>query len=203
MSEDINIDDMVVLAKAARAQMPPQAAFSAEDEAVLARHRDFLSGLRQQVVDGFYETVYSHQPTAEVFHEGERPTREQSLGDWWERTATGDHDDEYFAWMAMVGLVHVVRGVSNPMMLAMANFISGVVESNVISEGMDTDEAEKLTTSISRLMATVGAVITYGFDIAVESALFDIAGMPQALLRRLRDQSVAKSLSQARTDLSR
>jgi hypothetical protein len=50
--------------------------------------------------------------------------------------------------------------------------------------------------------ATVGAITTFGYDRAVVSALFTVAGMPGPLLRRLRDQEVAAAISTAREEVS-
>ncbi|MDO5053067.1 MAG: protoglobin domain-containing protein [Pseudoclavibacter sp.] len=195
--------DMVALAREARDQMPPNAAFRDVDEAVLAQHRDFLTALEGRIVQSFYDTVYGHHATAAVFRDGERPAREQSLGAWWRRTAQGPHDEEYFSWMAMVGLVHVVRGVSNPMMISMADHASREVAAAARDSQLPPEEADRLSESCRRLLSTVSGVITYGYDRAVENALFEIAGMPPALLHRLRDQSVGESLEHARKDLAR
>ncbi len=54
-----------------------------------------------------------------------------------------------------------------------------------------------------RLAATVRAIITDGYDQAVTSALFTVAGMPEALLRRLRDQEVADALTVAHEEIGR
>lgn len=53
--------------------------------------------------------------------------------------------------------------------------------------GMDPAEAEAVIGAL-RPAATVGAITTSGYDRAVVSALFTVAGMPGPLLRRLRDQ---------------
>jgi hypothetical protein len=48
----------------------------------------------------------------------------------------------------------------------------------------------------------LGAIITFGYDQAVVAALFAVAGMPEALLRRLRDQEVAAALAAARQEVT-
>ena len=193
---------MFALANAARALMPPQTSFRTEDSAVISGHRHFLLSLAEGVVPIFYDTLFAHPPTAAVFHDGERPIREKSLAAWWERTVTGPHDDAYFAWMAMVGLVHVIRDVPNPMMLAMSDLVARALE-NAAREALPADEAARLTEAYRRLTATVSAVITYGYDVAIENALYDVAGMPQALLHRLRNQEVGRALDDARANLGR
>lgn len=195
--------DVFALARTAREQMPPQTTFREQDEAILMQHRDFLAGFEDELVQSFYDTVFGHHATAGVFREGERPAREKTFSDWWRRTVRGPHDDEYFGWMAMVGLVHVVRGVKNPMMIAMADHAARAVEKATRASDMPEAQADELSEACRRLLSTVSAVITYGYDQAVENALFEVAGMPPALLHRLRDQSISDSLVEARRDLDR
>jgi len=75
---------------------------TAEHAAVIAANADALVAFGPEIAKGFYDTLYGHGPTEEIFHEGERPMREQTLIGWWERTARGPIDDDDWAWMAMV-----------------------------------------------------------------------------------------------------
>lgn len=194
---------MVGLARAAMGQMPPACRFSDGDAEVIRTHKAVLLALEPHLIDGFYDTVYAHPPTAAVFTEGERPAREVTLSQWWRRTVEGPVDDQYFAWMAMVGLVHVLRRVSNPMMLGMADFVANLVGEHAALAQLEQADAEALTEAFGRLASTVGAIITYGYDQSISAALFSVAGMPEALLARLRDQEVAAALTQGRQQLSR
>ena len=192
------MDTMHDISVAALDQLPPACRFTPQDAAVIRDHKEVLLGLEDQVIRAFYDTLYAHKPTAAVFVEGERPARELTLSHWWRRTVVGPLNDQYFDWMAMVGLVHVIRGVSNPMMLAMAEFTVTFVAEQAAHAGMGTAEAERLVQAFRRLALTVGAIITCGYDEAVVSALYNVAGMPEALLRRLRNQEIAEALSIAR-----
>lgn len=193
---------MADVAAEARDQMPPQASFRPEDATVIAANRDFLLSLEPYLVQQFYDTLYSHRTTAEVFVDGERPMREKTLSDWWQKTVNGPIDDDYWAWMAMVGLVHVVRHVTNPMVVAMSNFVAEAV-AEAAAETQSEADAAALSDAFRRFAATVSAVIAYGYDLSTEAALFDIAGMPAALLHRLRDQEVGEALAGARSALGR
>jgi hypothetical protein len=194
---------MFELAEKAIAQMPPECRFRPEDGKVIQDHKEVLLLLEGEVVQAFYDTLYAHDVTAAVFVPGERPDREMTLLHWYRRTVIGPVNDQYFAWMALVGLVHVMRNVSNPMMLAMADFVARFVAEKAAGSPMGQSDADALTTAFRRLTATVSSIITYGYDQAVISALFDVAGMPEALLRRLRDQEVASSLGPAREEIAR
>jgi hypothetical protein len=189
------------IAQAARDQLPPACRFTPEDALVIRDHKEVLLGLEDGVVKAFYDTLLAHGPTAAVFVDGERPAREVTLSQWWRRTVTGPLDDQYFDWMAMVGLVHVIRGVTNPMMLAMAEFTVTFVAEQAAGAEIDKAEADRLIEAFRRLTSTVGAIITCGYDHAVVSALYNVAGMPEALLRRLRNQEIVEALTVAREEL--
>jgi len=163
--------NMLQIAESALDQMPPVCRFGARDGEVILAHQEFLLGLEPQLITLFYDTLFEHPPTADVFFEGERPARESALSRWWRRTVTGPLDTEYFAWMAAVGLAHVFRGVSNPMMLGMADLIATFVAEQASRARSNRVDAAALAESFSRLAGTVGVVITYGYDESITSAL--------------------------------
>ena len=201
------MDTMHAISHAAVESMPPASRFSAADSAVIREHADFLLTLGPELVATFYDTLFAHPPTAAVFVEGERGARESTLSQWWRRTVYGPHDDAYFAWMAMVGLVHVARGVNNSMMLAMADLtVSVVTRAVAIDRAVDPEASDvgraQVPDAFRRLAATVGAIISYGYDQSVAAALYNIAGMPEALLRRLLDHEMSQALPVARAELS-
>ena len=195
------MDTMRQIEQLAREQLPPACRFMPEDASVIRDHQELLLALEPDVVKAFYDTLYAHGPTAAVFVHGERPDREVTLSQWWRRTVIGPLNDQYFDWMAMVGLVHVIRGVTNPMMLAMAEFTVTFVADKTSGAEIDKADAERLVAAFRRLASTVGAIITCGYDQAVVSALYNVAGMPEGLLRRLRNQEIAEALVVARQEM--
>ncbi len=186
------------VAKAAINQMPPESRFNQEDAAVIDRHTEALLAWGPELVERFYDTAFGHEATNAVFREGERPMREKSLTDFWVKTLTKPIDLDYFGWMAMVGLIHVVRGVENPMMLAMSSFITDFISEKVSQEPtVDAEEALRVVNAFRRFSSTISAIITYGYDSARVNALFDIIGMEESLLQRLTKQTVEKHLGEA------
>ncbi|WP_088312701.1 protoglobin domain-containing protein [Kineosporia sp. R_H_3] len=181
--------------------IPAERRFRPQDAAAITEHRDLLLSIEPDLIKGFYDTLYAHPPTAQVLGIDERPSREETLSGWWRRTVNGPLDEDYFAWMAMVGLVHVVRNVTNPMMLPMVEFVSSTATAKIHASAMPPDAAADLVDAVRRLCATVASIITYGYDQAVVSALYSVAGMPEGLLRRLRDQEVESELAKSRTEL--
>lgn len=77
------METMHEIAREAINQVPPECRVLPEHTEVIARNADALLSLTPELINGFYETVYGHAPTAAIFHEGERPMREESLTNWW------------------------------------------------------------------------------------------------------------------------
>ncbi len=190
------------IARGAVAQIPPSGRLSEDDRQVILRHREKLLALGPEVVQSYYDTVFGHPETAAAYENQERPELEATLSKWWVRTIEGPLDDDYFAWMAMVGLTHVLRQVTNPMMLAMSDHVVQLVSARAAGFGISADELRQLNSAVTRLASTVRVIITWGYDHAVSAALFEVAGMPEALLARLRDQEIANALVEARSSLS-
>ncbi|PID50977.1 MAG: globin domain protein [Propionibacteriales bacterium] len=191
------MESMRTLASLALADMPPETHVRPEHGEAVLRNQELLLGLTDDVVQGFYDTLYQHPQTSQVFVDGERPMREKTLADWYERTVRGPLDDDYWAWMALVGLTHVIRRVTNPMMLAMASYVAQFIEERVVDFPISEEERNLLVSAFRRVASMASAIITYAYDNAISSALFEVVGMPEALLERLRDQEVSSALQKA------
>ncbi|WP_105317321.1 protoglobin domain-containing protein [Thermus tenuipuniceus] len=179
-------------------QLPPQARFRPlEDGKVFTRHKELMRGWVDQVVQGFYDTLFAHPATRAVFREGERPAREKTLRDWYLRTVEGPFNGQYFAWQTLVGLVHVRRGVTNAMMAAMWNWVVETV-GRLAREGLPQEEAQALADAWRRLGFTVMALISEGYLHAYLEALAQAEGVEVgAFLRRAQEEAarLLRSLS--------
>ena len=199
-----NVQSMAEVARVAMAYIPPDCRFTSGDAQAIVDHRELLLGLGTRLVTGFYDTLYAHPPTAAVFRDNERSERERTLDQWWQRTVSGPLDDDYFSWMAMVGLVHVSRGVQNPAMLAMAEHIVDVLAAEFASSDMPIADRDRLVEAFRRLVSTLGALITFGYTFGYEEAIWtvldDVVGMPEGLLRRLRVQQMIAAVDRARAE---
>ena len=195
------MDSMHAIARAAIDQTPNVCRVTAEHAAVIAANADALVALGPEIATGFYDTLYGFGSTAKIFHEGERPMRERTLVGWWDRTVRGPIDDDYWAWMAMVGLTHVVRHVTNPMMLAMADYVAQFVATNSFRLRLSEADRIRLVEGFDRVASMTRSVITYGYDHAMSSALYERAGIPEALLTRLGDQTIRDALVDAKSEL--
>jgi hypothetical protein len=163
------------IARQAIEDMAEEARFRPEDHQVLLKHKDKLLALTDELVKTFYDTLFATPSTRKVFHEGERPAREKTLVDWWQKTVEGPVDEEYWAWQAYVGLIHVKRVVTNPMMMGQAFMIEDLVRTHL-------DDPE-VAGAIRRLMATVAAIIAYGYEKAQLLSIEETTGISQELIK--------------------
>jgi len=195
---DKNLARFYAIAQEIWSQLPPQARFRpVEDGKILARHRTFLEGLTEGLVKGFYDTLFAHPPTRAVFREGERPLREKTLRDWYLRTLAGPFNGQYFAWQALVGLVHLRRGVTNAMMTSMWNWLTEEVARKA-QEALSPGEAWALEGAFRRLAFTVAALISEEYLDAYLEALAEGMGQEPASFRALAQREAERLLRELR-----
>ena len=61
-------------------------------------------------------------------------------------------------------------------------------------------ERRELLAAVGRVAGTVRAVVAWSYEQAVSAALYEVTGIPAALLTRLRDQEVTAVLGKARAE---
>lgn len=162
-------------------QLPIETKLNDTDIAIIHSHKDFLSGIADDIVKDFYDTLFSHKPTAAVFHEGERPTREKSLKDWLLKTVTGDFSSEYWEWQTFVGILHIKRKVTNNMMIAMMGRLSDNISSEAI-RSLPPEDAIALKNAWTKLASTVLSLIGEGYHVFYMKAVSNTTGLPKGLL---------------------
>ena len=183
------------------ASLVPQALPRGEDLEALARNREWLLGLEGEVVTLFYDTLYAYSTTAEVFVPGERAAREQTLRDWWQRTVGTPVDLGYYRWMCLVGIVHIRRKVTNPMMLSMLQVVSEHVVTRAGAE-LGASEAWALQQAFARLTTAVGAIIAEAYTIGYVGALEDLAGLDPKLTDRMLQMELKRIEDLGRSQLA-
>jgi len=163
------------------AELPAETKLNDVDIANIRKHKDFLFGKADAIVQDFYDTVFSNPATAKVFHEGERPTREASLKDWIIKTVTGDFSAAYWEWQAFVGILHVKRKVTNNMMIAMMGRVSDIISTEAIKE-LPAQDAIDLKVAWSKLASTVLSLIGESYHIFYMKAVSNTTGLSGKLL---------------------
>ena len=166
-------------------EMVPEARVTAADEAALADNLAFLLGIEDVLVDGFYDALFAHRQTAAVFDLDERAAREETLRNWWRRTVNGPLDSGYWSWMGLVGVVHIRRGVRNPMMLSMMALVQDVVQHEAVAAGLSVDRVEALRLAFSHVANTASAVISESYTQSYVGALQALGGLNPKLLANM------------------
>lgn len=162
-------------------QLPEETRLTNLDIKVIKDHKGFIFDKVDAVVKDFYDTVFANAATAAVFHEGERPAREQSMKEWIVKTVEGDFDIDYWKWQTFVGILHVKRKVKNNMMIAMMGRISDLISTAAIEE-LPPQDAIALKTAWSKLASTVLALIAESYHIFYKKAITDTSGLSDKLL---------------------
>ena len=182
-------------------EMVPEARVNAHDAAAIARHTELLLSMEDDLVGAFYETLFAHRPTAAVFDLDERSAREETLRHWWRRTVTGPLDEGYWTWMGVVGVVHIRRGVRNPMMLSMMAFVERFVHDQVHEADLPAGEAEALDEAFAHLCATTATVISESYTQSYVSALQALGGLNPKLLATMLSIEIRAVEDAARASL--
>ena len=86
------------------------------------------------------------------------------------------------------------------MMLAMSDHVVQLVADAAASFQPSDAERRELLAAVGRVAGTVRAVVAWSYEQAVSAALYEVAGIPAALLTRLRDQEVTAVLGKARAE---
>lgn len=178
-------------------QMPPATRFNEADAQLIQAHSEQLLTLEEALVQGFYDTLYQHPTTSEIFDVDERAAREDTLRNWWQRTVNGSFDEHYWNWQALVGLIHVKRKVKNPMMIAMWGWILQTLKTELAAQ-MDAEALGQLHNSFVRLAATVQALTAESYLEHYKQALQQATGFKESLLERLVENEVDKLLEDTR-----
>jgi len=178
-------------------QVPPEARFRPEDDAEISKHSAMLHGWTSELIDGFYNMLFGHSATEEIFQEGERPKVEGTLSAWWKRVVDGPRDDQFWDWMTFVGLVHVVRKVKNPMMIAAWGYIEDQVAQRAAAE-LGGDQALALNRAFARFGKTFNSLVAESYILHYLEAVSTSTGSTPALLDRLVLSEIDTMLAGAR-----
>lgn len=154
---DANLSRYFKVAQDVWDTLPPSTRFGPQDASTIRFYITHLQSWEDPIIDGFYDTLFSHPATRSVFREGERAMREQVLRVWYRRTIAGPFDLEYFAWQVLVGRVHQYRGISKSQVLVMWSWIvEQVWQLSHIS--LPLDEADQLSRAWMRLTNSIQAM---------------------------------------------
>jgi hypothetical protein len=158
-------------------ELPMSVRFQPQDHAIIEAHKDELLALTDTVVKNFYDDLFATPGTRQVFREGERAAREKTLADWYRRTIEGPIDENYWAWHAYIGLLHVKRRVTNVMMIGGVFNVLATVQSRL-------GDRVALMEAMQRLLGTAAAVIAYAYNLFYLMSVEKITGIGPELIER-------------------
>lgn len=181
--------------------IPAQQRFTAEDEALLMKHRDVLLALEDDLVKGFYDAIEANPNINALLGSGARAEREVTLRRWWQRTLAGPIDEKYWAWQALVGVVHIKVGVKNPMMMGMWNWILTWLRPRVEQVSGSPEATFALMECVQRLALTTQAITAESFLMNYLETVVRITGFKPALLERMFNTEIKVVLAEAREQL--
>lgn len=144
----------------------------------------------EEITKAFYDTLFAHARTANVFHEGERPARENTLTAWYLALfTTANDDDAYWTEQGRIGFAHIRRHVNNEFMIGIAStlsetFVRKTVETYGIERGLEVSNA------FNRILRTVVGLTAEGYDVMSEIAFSEATGADLALVDRLIQDQV-------------
>ena len=178
-------------------QLPPPVRFTAKEAETISRHREVMLTWEDGLIDGFYNIVFAHDTTRQVFNEGERPAREDSLRNWYRETINGTFDERYWQWHTLVGLLHIKRRVNNAMVSGMWGWIVTYL-SRCALEQLSKEDALDVITAVHALQASVMALIAESYQRNIFTAVEKAAGLNEALLFNLVDLEIDKMVGDFR-----
>jgi hypothetical protein len=185
------------------ASLPLHQRFSDADSELLARYKDTLLALEDEVVQGFYDVIVANPHLVSLIGGKEaRGEREKTLRHFWQRTFNGPHDERFWAWQALVGVVHIKVGVRNPMMLGMWQWLVSALRDHLTVELVgDASTLRELLRSVDRLALTAQALTAESYLMNYLETVVRLTGFKPALLQRMFDMEIDSVLKEARRQL--
>ncbi len=175
--------------------------FSDEDSRILKATYPVTSQWVDDLAQAFYDLLFSYEPTAKVFYEGERPLREASLRQWYLDVVSGNFTPEFWRQQWVVGLVHVARGVTNPYMLGMTSRVQQLFLRKCLA-AFEPVEAEAVYGAFKRATDMAAGLVTEGYLQSYMTAMEKVAGFRRALVDRMLQMEIFRMLNEAGVQLS-
>lgn len=195
--------DLFALTRKIIDSIPQSQRFSEQDAALVGQFKEHLLALEDELVKGFYDTIEANPDMAVLISGGGgRPERESILRRWWQRTVSGPFDDKYWAWLALVGVVHIKVGVKNPMMMGMWTWVVGWLRTRITPETVGSAElANTIMASVERLSLTAQAITAESYLANYLETVIRITGFKPALLERMFNTEINVVLAEGRTQI--
>lgn len=173
-----------------------------DDWEVLKSEARQISEWSPDLVKIFYDTLYSYDKTASVFHDGERPKVEERLARWIASLASGTKEKDFWQHQWIIALVHIQRGVRNIYVLGMMNRLQQIILQKCI-ETYEQPKALRVYTAFLRLSGVIAALIAECYtelQEAITTQGLSMAGLNPGLVQRIRELQIGKMMGQIESD---
>ena len=157
---------------------------SKKDFELLNKHKDDLSKWANDLVNTFYDTIYTFGKTAEIPNEGERPKLEGTLTEWFTDIIEGNLNEKFWTKQWYVGLAHVYRKVDNKYMIAMMGRLQEEFMKKAF-ESFDKDLALEISLAFNRITNAILSLIVEGYINMYIKSLEGITGINKDVLDRM------------------
>ncbi|AUI68661.1 protoglobin domain-containing protein [Beggiatoa leptomitoformis] len=167
---------------------------SQQDYDILRKYAPQLEQWADGLVKVFYDTLYAYEPTAAVFKDDERKTREGTLKAWYLAVICGNYDVHFWRQQWAVGLIHIAKRVTNPYMFGMTSRLQQVFLGKCLRT-FELDEAERVYSAFKRMTDTIAGIIAEGYFTNYIEAMENVGGFKLSLLQRMMELEINKKLS--------
>lgn len=181
-------------------QIPRTLIPTATDGVLIQRYQGFFKKHEESVIRGFYDVVYGDPATQHYLNPQDRPMRENTLRQWYQVTTAGYFDAHYWAWQALVGIVHVKHHIPNAVMLGMWSWMINFLQTRLLQE-LPSAEALEVMQVFQKLQATVCSLIVESYLMTQQEAISRASGLNQTLLGRFVHIEIDRLLNQGRAIL--
>lgn len=160
-----------------------------EDWLILQAEAEQFALWSPELVQTFFDTLYSEEDYRQVFIDGERPALEKIVAQWFIELPNGFEQEQFWEQQWIIVIVHIQRNISCISMLAMMNRVQQLVMLKCV-ETYDKDKACEVYNAFLRItgMITVLTVKCYEIfqDNVTEEGLTKV-GLSPKLLQRIRE----------------
>ncbi len=167
---------------------------SSNDLEILKKYKDIALQWTDDLVKSFYDILFSYEPTASIFREGEREERENTLKDWYRRLFEEINSD-FWIWQWYVGIVHIKRKVYNRYMLGMLSRIQQMFLDKAV-QNLPIEEALELYRAFKKATDVIAGVIAEGYHLTYVESLQTVAGVDKQFVGKIMKLHLDKAMKE-------
>lgn len=170
---------------------------SDQDYVILKEHTLETQKWVDAIFEDFYQAIASYRPAASVFPEGNHRHHEKLLRQWYLQVTGGENrKDSREQWL--VGLVHIRRHISNPLMFGTMSRIQQTFLKKCL-ETFEKAEAAKVYGAFKRVTDVIAGLIAEAYFMNYVDALESVAGFRKSLIEQMMSLEINKRLAESRS----